>query len=39
MDRHNFMELPKEDQIHSNKRKATVRQQKAIEPDEMKKFY
>jgi hypothetical protein len=31
-----FLELPKEDPSHLNKRKGTVRQQKAIEPEEMK---
>ena len=37
MDR--YMELPKEDPSPLNRRKVTVRQQKTIEPEEMKKLY
>ena len=39
MERINYMELPKEEPNHQHKRKATLRQQKVIEPEEMNKLY
>ena len=40
MDKINYMELPKEDPAnHSRLRTGTVRKQKTIEPEEMKKIY